>query len=227
MKKLSGLLAMFLMSAGTNAAQQLSYSGHLLHHAADGSSIVGGAFYGQFTFNPESPDLGAYQTSPYPRIELTYSSNQSSSWTVEGGQPVIGNSKIELHFVDNFAIDQALIDQVGLHGAVQPGIYDAADISSAAWASIDSVSYYLLALFAADTFTGADIQNQNYRGILAQDLNPLFVGFRVQDTLGGQPDFVGAGVIENYSVAAVPLPGAAWLFGSALAGLALRLRKRM
>ncbi len=197
MKKLSSLLTMLLLSTGAHAAQQLSYNGHLISDA--GSFHAGDAFSGQFTFNPDSPDLSAYQTPPNvsrPRIELTYLNNYSSSVAINGGQPIIGNYKIEVHFENDLALTQDMINSIGLQGRIAPGTYDTADISDTShnpsWTS--ATTFYVMALFAQDTFTATEIQNQNYQSIFGLNLNPVFLAFRVLDR---SSNAVSTGVIEN------------------------------
>jgi hypothetical protein len=224
MNRLSCALAIFFISTGAHAAQQLSYNGHFI--SGSGSISAGDTFSGQYNFNPELPDLSAYQASPYSRIEMTYLNDQSSSTEVNGGQSIIGNNKIELHLVDNQLLSQSMIDQIGLTGAVQSGVYDTADLSDAHWSGVDNTSYYFMALFAANTFSSTDIQNQNYQGILGQDLHPLYTVYRILQQTNGVIDFSGAGIVDQASISAVPLPGAAWLFGSVLASLVIPLRKR-
>lgn len=229
MKKLSGLLAMFLMSAGANAAQQLSYSGQLT--SGTGSFQAGNAFSGQFTFNPLSPDQISFsqQTPPYTGLVLRYLNNLPASVAINGGQPVVGDGKVTLGFDDDENVTQAVIDDSNLSGVVTPGIYDMVNLFDANLqfngTEFDGMIFGVFAAFAADTFTIEDIQNQNYQRILNLDLQPLAVFFRFENLVNGVAADRGIGLINQYSITTVPLPGAAWLFGSALAGLAFRSRK--
>lgn len=230
MRKLSGLLAMFLMSAGAHAAQQLSYSGQLI--SGTGSFQAGYAFSGQFTFNPLSPDQIGFsqETPPYTGLVLRYLNNLPASVAINGGQPVVGDGNVVLGFDDDVNVTQAMIDNVGLNGGVQPGLFDMANLFDInlrpSDTGVDGVNFGVYAAFAADTFTPQDIQNQNYQRIIDLDLQPLLVFFRIENLVKGVAVDRGIGLIDQYNVAAVPLPGAVWLFGSAFAGLALRLRKR-
>ncbi len=222
MKRLAKLLAVLLLSSTANAAQQLSYNGHLLTDS--GNFHVGDTFAGQFSFNPDSPDLSAYQTPPNvssPRIELSYLHKQSSSIAINKEPALLGNYKIEVHFENDFTLTQAMINGIGLNGRVAAGTYDMADISDSSNdpASINT-TYTIMALFAQDTFTATDIETQNYQGIFDTDLQPVFYAFQIRSAGN-----VSIGSIDHYAIAAVPLPGAVWLFGSAFAGLAWRSRR--
>lgn len=223
MKKLCSVLAIYLFSSAANAAVQFSYSGHLITGST--SYQVGDTFFGQFTINPDAPDLSAYQTPPNvstPRIELTYLNNASSSIAINGGAVKQGNDKIEVHFENDLVLTQAMINGVGLQGLINPGIYDTADISDTHIAADNtSANFMVLVLFSADSFTATHIENQDYAGILALNLSPSFAAFRIH----GASELGATGVLDNYSITAVPLPATAWLFGSALAGLAFKRRR--
>lgn len=224
MNKLSGILASLLLSTAANATT-LNYGGHLLFDA--GNFHAGDSFSGQITLDPLSPDISAYQVPPTvsrPRLELTYLTNQSSSVAINNGPVMVGNDKLEVHFENDWVLTQDMINSFGLQGLILPGVYDVADAGDTshdpAWTSY--TSYSLLAVFAANSFTAADIETQNYLGIMNLDLQPLFLGFAIKDS---SSNAIARGVIESFNITAVPLPGAAWLFGSVVAGLTL-LRKR-
>ena len=218
MKKLYGLLAIYLFSSAANAAVQLSFGGNLITESV--SYHIGDTFSGQFTINPYSPDLSAYQTPP--RIELTYLNNASSSIAVNGGVAKQGNDKIEVHFENDLELTEAMINGIGLQGWINPGIYDTADISDTHIADNNSATNFMvLVLFSADSFTATHIENQDYAGILALDLSPSFAAFRIRNS----SEVAVTGVFDRYAITAVPLPASLWLFGSALAGLVLK-RKR-
>jgi hypothetical protein len=223
MKKLCGLIAIYLFSSTANAAVQFSYSGHLITGSA--SFQVGDTFSGQFTLNPDTPDLSAYQTPPNvstPRIELTYLNNASSSLAVNSGAAKQGNHKIEVHFQNDFLLTQAMIDSAGLQGLVSVGTYDFADIGDRHIASDGSFTSFAVAAFFADnSFTAAHIENQDYAGIFALNLSPSFILFSMRHS---SEAFVMA-IVDHYAITAVPLPATVWLFGSALAGLALKRRR--
>ncbi|BBL60169.1 PEP-CTERM sorting domain-containing protein [Methylomonas koyamae] len=225
MKKLYGLLAVYLFSSAANAAVQFSFGGHLITEST--SYHIGDTFSGQFTLNPDTPDLSAYQTPPNvstPRIELTYLNNASSSIAVNGGVAKQGNDKIEVHFENDLELTQAMINSVGLQGRINPGIYDTADISDTHIADDNSATNFMvLVLFSADSFTATHIENQDYAGILDLDLSPSFAAIRIRNRNSSEP--AATGVLDHYSITAVPLPASLWLFGSALAGLVLK-RKR-
>lgn len=224
MKKLYGLLAIYLFSSAADAAVQLSFGGHLITESA--SYHIGDTFSGQFTLNPETPDLSAYQTPPNvmtPRIELTYLNNTSSSVAINDGPAKFGNTKIEVHFLNDFTLTEAMINDVGLQGRVNAGTYDVADISDRHIANDGSfTSFTVMALFSADSYTATHIETQDYAGIFALDLSPSFTAIRIRNS----SELAATGVFEHYSITAVPLPASLWLFGSALAGLVLK-RKRV
>lgn len=145
MKKLYGLLAVYLFSSAANAAVQFSFGGHLITEST--SYHIGDTFSGQFTLNPDTPDLSAYQTPPNvstPRIELTYLNNASSSIAVNGGVAKQGNDKIEVHFENDLELTQAMINSVGLQGRINPGIYDTADISDTHIADDNSATNFMV-----------------------------------------------------------------------------------
>lgn len=226
MKTLVGLLAIFLTSSVANASVQLSFSGHLL--TSSGNFQAGDAFAGQFTINPTTPDISAYQTPPQasrPRLELTYLNNRSSSVALNGGAALIGNDKIEVHFENDFTLTDAMINAIGFQGHVTAGTYDMADISdTSGFPQSPAINFAVLALFPQNAFTAAHVQNQDYLGLFELDLQPLFLGFAISERNAGTT--AAYGLIENASVNAVPLPGAFWLFGSALAEVRLRLGRR-
>ena len=224
MNKLSGILASLLLSTAANATT-LNYGGHLLFDA--GNFHAGDSFSGQISLDALFPDASAYQVPPMvsrPRLELTYLTNQSSSVAINNGPVMTGNDKLEVHFENDLELTQDMINSVGLQGLITPGVYDVADAGDTshdqAWTTY--TSYSLLALFAADSFSAADIETQNYSGIMNLDLQPQFLGFSILDS---SSNAVARGRIETFNIAAVPLPGAVWLFGSVCAGLTL-LRKR-
>lgn len=223
MKKLYGLLAIYLFSSAANAAVQFSFGGHLITESA--SYDIGDTFSGQFTINPYSPDLSAYQTPPNvstPRMELTYLNNTSSSVAINNGPAKFGNTKIEVHFENDFVLTEAMINGVGLQGRVNAGSYDMADISDRHIANDGSfTSFTVMVLFSADSFTATPIETQDYAGIFALNLLPSFAVLRIRNS----SEVSVTGVFDHYKITSVPLPVTVWLFGSAIAGLALQRRR--
>jgi hypothetical protein len=222
MKMLYSLLAIYLFSSAANAAVQFSFGGQLITESA--SYDIGDTFSGQFTINAYSPDLSVYQTPPNvstPRMEITYLNNTTSSVAINGGPAKHGNDKIEVHFENDFVLTEAMINGVGLQGRVNAGTYDMADISDRHIANDGSfTSFTVMALFSADSFTATPIETQDYAGIFALNLSPSFAAFRIRNA----SEVAVTGVFDHYAITAVPLPATVWLFGSALAGLALKRR---
>ncbi|MBD9362686.1 hypothetical protein [Methylomonas fluvii] len=225
MKVLFGLLTIFLISPAANAASQLRFNGHLVTNS--GNFQAGDTFEGQFTLNPTAPDISAYQTLPQvsrPRLELTYLNNKSSSIAINGGPSLIGNDKIEVHFDNDLNLTQVMIEAAGFTGKIAAGTYDSADISdTAGFPQSPAIGFSILALFPQNTFTAEHVQNQDHMGIFDLDLQPLFLGFGIRER--GASASAAYGLIDHASVNPVPVPGAFLLFGSALVGLTLRLRK--
>ncbi|MDD5114934.1 MAG: VPLPA-CTERM sorting domain-containing protein [Methylobacter sp.] len=237
MKKLSGALAMLLISSGVNAAQLVTFDGAFI--SGTGSIAANQLFSGEFTIDITAPESVNYDSPshnpPYTRIELGYW-NTPISVAINGGQPIVDNSdSLYVNIEDNSElVTQPTIDLHGFTGAIQPDTYDFVSVSfDGPNAQFNQTGLYngtafsLIALFNKDTFTLSSLQSQGYQGLF--NLNPIFLGFETKKATNGVLDFQGAGTIDNFKVtevASVPLPGAAWLFGSALAGLALRLRKQ-
>jgi len=236
MKKLSGALAMLLVSSGVNAAQLVTFDGAFI--SGTGSIAANQLFSGEFTIDITAPESVDYDSPshnpPYSRIELGYW-NAPVSVVLNGGQPIVSNDSIYINIEDNSElVTQPTIDLHGFTGAFQPGTYDFVSVDfdgpNAQFNQnglYNGTEFSLIALFNKDTFTLSSLQSQGYQGLF--DLNPIFLGFETKKATNGVLDFHGAGRIDNFKVtevASVPLPGAAWLFGSALAGLALRLRKQ-
>jgi|GEM_PF-1783149 len=237
MKKLSGAIAMLLISSGANAAQLVPYDGTFI--SASGIEVTQ-LFSGEFTFDiTSSPSFVEYDspthTPPYSRVELKYE-NTPRSVVINGGQLFSYNSGFfNVVVEDNFQLDQNTINEVGLNGVIQADTYDFVgfqyDAPNTTFDQNDELyngaEFSLFAIYDKNTFTLDSLQNQGYQSIYA--LNPIFFGFFIQQATNGVLDFRGVGRVEHFNgteVSQVPVPGAAWLFGSALAGLALRLRKQ-
>ncbi|MDP3333843.1 MAG: hypothetical protein Q8Q40_03610 [Methylococcaceae bacterium] len=238
MKKLSGAIAMLLISSGANAAQLVSYDGTFI--SGTGSIAANQLFSGEFTFDiNSSPSFVEYDspthTPPYSRVELKYE-NTPRSVVINGGQPIFyNNGYFNVVVDDNFQIDQNTINEAGLNGVVQADTYDYVEFEyDSPYTTFDQndelyngAEFSLFAIFDKNTFTFDSLQSQGYQSIYA--LTPIFQGFFIQKATNGVLDFRGTGRIDHFNVtevSQVPVPGAAWLFGSALAGLALRLRKQ-
>jgi len=230
MNKLICAVAILLTSTGASATEQLSYDGHLIF--GTGNFQAGEAFSGQFTFNPSSPDWVGYSqnTPPYTGLVLDYRNNTSSSVVINGSQPLIGNARFALGFDTNVNVTQPMIDYVGLNGKINPGIYDDANLFSIQYQDInkplgDVTIFGIYAAFAVSTFSATDIQNKNYQNIFNQNLQPLALWFRIDNLNGGVTQSTGIGSINQYNVAAIPVPAAVWLFASGLIGLPGLARK--
>ncbi len=239
MNKITCLFTLILFSASANAAQKLSFTGHLVH--ATGDLGVGDSFSGQFTFNPETPDTQGYLPN-IPGLDSatrqyfqTYAQNQSSSISFNDGQPIAGTQEIGWSLVDNQqitlsspAVGAILSSANPLTNYVRPGTYDVMFLKSSYPSPQPSPNPFgdfnpgtifgITAFFAPNTFTLDGINSPGYQNIFANQ--PIFLGFEVYGLASN-----ALGVFDS-TVTSVPLPGAGWLFGSALAGLALRLGKR-
>ena len=236
MKKRSGLLALLLISTGANAAQQFTYSGDFI--SGTGGIVAGNTFSGQFTFNVTSPNENRYSPGTPPSSadwNLKYWENTASSLVVNGLPFDVGNHLINISLQDNLIdVDDATIAQHGLTGYLNPGIYDFVGFEMGSFGNqyasnsdlLFGMDFSVGAVFRADKFTSSDIQTQSVQSLLAS--TPELFFFEVDRKLNDGTDFHGSGIVRNAritEVAAVPLPGAFWLFGSAIAGLALRLRR--
>lgn len=89
----------------------------------------------------------------------------------------------------------------------------------------DTLAFTVSALFAPDTFSLDGVNVPSPQAIL-NSAQPLYLVFQfdlIDDT--NERILNGAGLLENYSLTEVPLPGAVWLFGSVLLGWQLNRRK--
>ena len=82
----------------------------------------------------------------------------------------------------------------------------------------DTLAFTVSALFAANTFSLDGVNAPNPQTIL-NSAQPLYLVFQFDLFDVTNERFLnGAGLLENYSLTEVPLPGAVWLFGSVLLG---------
>ncbi|PPD34264.1 MAG: hypothetical protein CTY19_05290 [Methylomonas sp.] len=90
---------------------------------------------------------------------------------------------------------------------------------------VDTLAFTVSALFAPDTFSLDGVNAPNPQAIL-NSAQPLYLVFQFDlfDTTN-ERFLNGAGLLENYSLTEVPLPGTLWLFGSVLLGWQINRRK--
>lgn len=234
------LLATLLLSTGVQASQQLSFNGHLV--ATSGSLAVGDSFSGQFTFNQDMPDFQGYLSNllgqnagPPQTYFRNYQQNQSSSFNINGGPTITGTESIGWALHDNVPVLAppplgAVIPDGNnlLDGYVTPGTYDIIHLR-AAHADQPLVGplspgtlFSIIAIFNPDTFALDGTTPISYQSPFSGQ--PVFLGFEIYS-----PDRSALGIFDytnTSNLAAVPVPSAIWLFGSALTGLTLRFRQR-
>jgi hypothetical protein len=89
----------------------------------------------------------------------------------------------------------------------------------------DTLAFTVSALFAANTFSLDGVNAPSLQAIL-NSAQPLYLVFQFDLFDVTNERFLnGAGLLENYSLTEVPLPGTVWLFGSVLLGWQLNRRK--
>lgn len=91
--------------------------------------------------------------------------------------------------------------------------------------NFDSIAFSVSALFDANTFSLDGVNAPNPQTMLSLS-QPLYLVFQFDLFDVTNERFMnGAGLLESYSLAEVPVPGAVWLFGSVLLGWQLARRK--
>ncbi|OAI15005.1 hypothetical protein A1359_09835 [Methylomonas lenta] len=246
MKKTIGLLALCMTTVGANAATtvdlsqlsqtnpgtvQMDLSGNFSNVA--GSISSGAAFTSRFTFNLMQPN-GSILEGTYPNRVLKLDYWQNAQASVDASNQHAESTHDELNFWDNhLGVTEAEIDRNGFTGLVTADIYDFVALSgSSADVQFDSVTdeltqgteFSMIALFDKDTFVIDPNTPLNYADIFSA--NPIFLGFQLQKVTNGIEDFRAAGELSSLTISSVPLPASVWLFGSAIAGIGFRLRKR-
>jgi hypothetical protein len=89
----------------------------------------------------------------------------------------------------------------------------------------DTIAIAIYALFAENTFSLDGVNAPNQQAILNLS-QPLYLLFQFDLFDVTNDRFMsGTGLLENYSLTEVPVPGAVWLFGSVLLGWQLGRRK--
>lgn len=89
----------------------------------------------------------------------------------------------------------------------------------------DTLAFTVSALFTANTFSLDRVNAPNTQTIL-NSAQPLYLVFQFELFDVTNDRFLnGAGLLENYSLTEVPLPGTVWLFGSVLLGWHASRRK--
>ncbi len=206
MDKVIGVLTLALLSTSANAIE-LNFSSTLNY--GTGLLEKGDELSGAFSFDLANPDK-------IDGLLLDYTTNASGFVTT--GDESISSNKVSLEFYDNTTdITQENIDALGFSNLIAPGSYDMVEIRGNGPLAIFSVDFALLALYADNTFEDAGYDHNNLF-----DYTPEFIGFQIGEQ--GSPAY-GAGKADA-SLSSVPVPAAFWLFGSALAGLAVRTKKQ-
>ncbi|WP_157204357.1 hypothetical protein [Methylomonas koyamae] len=227
MKILLAFISLLLYSASPYAALQFNYGGDFVN-------FISGTFSGQMTLNAFAPN---YVDSAPGDLRLIYTENTSSSLLINNQPFSLDNHIITAYFLDDEpAISEANVADRGFAGIIPSIIHDTLTISMASldnqYSGSDLVSgaeFLLTAFFDRDTFNATDLESHDYQGLLNLPEPRLFV-LEVNRKLGSSEDFRGAGIVTNSNVQSiplqpVPLPGAIWLMGSALACVYSRPRK--
>jgi len=246
MKKTIGLLALCMTTAGANAATtvdtsqfssanpgvvQMDLSGNFSF--SRGNILPGEAFTSRFTFNLSQPN-GYTLQGAYPNAELRLTW-QNAQGFVDSNNQHIDATYPGFDFYDNFlGLTDEIINENGFNGLVTAGIYDVVGWNAdSAGAQFDPLTnkltqgteFFMIALFDKDTFIIDPNTPFNYADVMTMTANPIFLGFGMQKVNNGIEDFRAAGELSTLTISSVPLPASFWLFGSAIAGLALRLRR--
>ena len=251
MHKLISFLAIFSIASVANA-EQINFTGHFV--TGSGGIQVNDAFSGQFNLNIASPDSSRFDypnnnQSLAPDGKLFSYQNNASGSAVFGGQQINVVNNVTLGFHDNRLVTQAMLDSVG--AKMTPGAYDDVGLSgrlndykNVLTSFIDpngnpvfvsmpqivgSTNVNLLTLLDANAFSIGSLPNPSYQTLFDFHSAP-FLGFSVfkNNFSNGVITnvFSGLGVVDSFQVAAVPIPAAFWLFGSAISALAFRLRNK-
>ena len=90
------------------------------------------------------------------------------------------------------------------------------------WSNTDGSNDLMELLVDGESFAFGPAQNSGFFGVISDS---ALIGLALSDTEGdgGACEYC---TIDNLSYSAVPVPAAAWLFGSALAGLSVVRRKK-
>ncbi|WP_026602931.1 hypothetical protein [Methylomonas sp. 11b] len=238
MKILSALLATFLYSANATAALEFTFSGDFVNFST-------GNFSGQVTvdvLSPSSSDVFPASGSESASLRLGYSLSAPLSILANGQALEIDNDHAVLNIVDNTTISEAQINSQGFTAAqVMPGTYDILTLHMESASNqydengllVSGAEFSVTAFFNQLLLGGVDLDPTKLPSLfgLAFADNLKFLVFEVNRKLGDSEDFRGAGIItasdivDTHVFTPVPLPGAAWLFASVIAGLGLRMRK--
>lgn len=176
-----------------------------------------------------------------------FNQHQSASVSINGEQPFLSSAPIDVRIIDNserFTFGP-VYDQngnvIGEHlstaaAFVPSSIYDVVSIETVqitpsskpfdstlpgdniTAGNFDLIGLSVFALFDANTFSLDGVNAPNPQNILSLS-QPMYLLFQFGHFDVTNDRFMnGAGLLENYSLTEVPVPGAVWLFGSVLLG---------
>ncbi|WP_445367624.1 hypothetical protein ACH5Y9_22210 [Methylomonas sp. BW4-1] len=239
MKILSALLATFFYSANATAALEFTFSGDFVNFST-------GNFSGQVTvdaLSPSSSDVFPASGSESASLRLGYSLSAPLSILANGQALAIDNDHAVLNIVDNATVSEAQINSQGFTSTqVMPGTYDILTLHMESASNqyddsgmlVSGAEFSVTGFFDQLLLGGVDLDPTKLPSLfgLAFADNLKFLVFEVNRKLGDSEDFRGAGVItasdivDTHVFTPVPLPGAAWLFASVIAGLGYRMRKQ-
>ncbi|CAD6877319.1 hypothetical protein [Methylomonas albis] len=235
MKILSALFATFLYSASAHAALEFTFSGDFVNFTT-------GSFSGQLTFDALSPDSSDFfpaTASDPASLRLSYSLSAPLSIVANSQALTIDNNNVVLNIVDNATgTTDDLIASHGFTGHVTAGVYDLLTLSMESSNNIydenglvSGTEFSVTGFFDQTLLSGTNLNPPNLQSLFGLP-DPKYFVFEVNRKLGDADDYHGAGIITASDIVdtqvftPVPLPGAAWLFGSVIAGLGLRFRKQ-
>jgi len=224
---------LFMMAGGyaQAATYNISYSGTFTSifdtdgnaggSFSPGTGInIGDTFNGTFILNTGSTAIGDSSSTPPIYTSYNFVGAQTPNLTLNGTETVSLKPKAGLAVVDN--VNTALLPTY-YAGGVRDSGFDPLP------GSADFLLFYTDEQgFDATTNTGYEIilamfdpNGTAFSGTGIPDpLSPLSNSFLIYlETINGTTQAAGFGPISNPTISAVPIPAAAWLFGSGLLGL--------
>jgi len=255
MHKLISFLAIFSIANVANA-EQINFTGHFSSGSGgiQVNDVFSGQFSLNLA-SPDSSQVYYPDSNPLsaPNGKIFSYQNNASGSAVFSGQQINVVNNVTLDFNANELITQEMIDSIGVKIPIKAGTYENVNLAGTIYdieyvltdiidpitgkpvsvsipRTVGSIGFSLNAFFDANTYSIDSLSNPSYQ-TLFDSASLRFLAFSViknKYNTGSFPTdiFRGIGVVDSFQVAAVPVPAAFWLFGSAISAFAFRLRNK-